>query len=86
MYKRYLNNQQLIQSFAIRIIWVYSECQQDYGIIRLRYPDIEFHKVRLNEIFDLYSPDQRNILVLDDQMGVASSSNSVADLHQKTLP
>ena len=29
------------------------------------------------------SPYQRNILVLDDQMGVASSSNSVADLFTK---
>ena len=52
-------------------------------MIRERYPGIEFEKGRRNEIFDSLSPEQRNILVLDDQMGVASSSTSVADLFTK---
>ena len=34
-------------------------------------------------IFDLLSSKQRNIMVLDDQMGAACSSTSVADLVTK---
>ena len=52
-------------------------------MIRERYPDIEFEKGWRDEIFDSLSPEQRNILVLDDQLGVASSSTSVADLITK---
>ena len=59
---------------------MYSEWQPDYDMIRERYPGIEFEKGWRHEIFDSLSPEQRNILVLDDQMGVASSSKSVADL------
>ena len=52
-------------------------------MIRERYHGIEFEKWWSDEIFDSLSPEQRNILVLDDQMGVASSSTSVADLFTK---
>ena len=48
-------------------------------MIRERYLGIEFEKGWCDEIIDSLSPEQRNILVLDDQMGVASSSTSVAD-------
>ena len=59
-------------------------------MIRERYPGIEFKKGWRNELFDSLSPEQRNILVLDDQMGVASSSTSVAEFftkgsHQRNL-
>ena len=55
-----------------------------------RYPGIEFEKGRREEIFDSLSLKQRNILVLDDQIGVANSSKSVADIvikgsHHKNL-
>ena len=36
--------EQLIQLFATWIIWVYSEWQPDYDMIRERYPSIEFEK------------------------------------------
>ena len=62
---------------------MYSEWQTDYDMIRERYPDIEFEKGWRDEIFYSLSPEQRNILVLDDQMDVASSSKSVADLFTK---
>ena len=52
-------------------------------MIREPYPGIEFEKGWRDEICDSLSPEQRNILVLDDQMGVASSSTSVADLFTK---
>ena len=80
---RRILEEQLIQPFATRIIWVYSEWQPDYDMILERYPGIEFEKGWRDEIFDSLSQDQRNILVLDDQMAEASSSKSVADLFTK---
>ena len=80
---RRILEEQLIQPFEPRIIWVFIEWQPDYDMIRDRYPSIEFEKGWRDEIFDSLSPDQRNILVLDDQMGVASSSTSVGDLFTK---
>ena len=59
---------------------MFSEWQQDYDMIRERYPGIEFDHGWRDDIFDSLSHEQRNILVLDDQMGVASLSSSVADL------
>ena len=80
---RRILEEQLIQPFATRIIWVFSKWQPDYDLIRERYTGIEFEKGWRDEIFDSLSPEQRNILVLDDQMGVASSSTSVAELFTK---
>ena len=51
---------------------MFSEWQPDYDMIRDRNPGIEFEKGWRDEIFDLLSHEQRNILVHDDQMGVAS--------------
>ena len=59
---------------------MYSEWQPNYDKISERYPGIEFEKEWRGEIFDSLSSVQPNILVVDDQMGVASSSTSVADL------
>ena len=80
---RRILEKQLIQPFATRIIWVFSEWQPDYNLIRERYSGIKFEKGWRDDIFDSLSPEQLNILVLDDQMGVASSSTSVADLLTK---
>ena len=74
---------QPIKPFASRIIWVCSEWQLYYDIILERYPGIEFEKEWRDKIFDSLSSEQRNILILDDQMGLASSSTSVADLFKK---
>ena len=80
---RRIIEKQLIQPFATRIIWVFSEWQPYYDMIRERYHGIEFEKGWRDEIFDSLSHEQRNILVLDDQMGVASFNSSVADLFTK---
>ena len=77
---RRILEEQLIQPFATRIIRVFSEWQPDDDMIRERYPGIGFEKGWRDKIFDSLSPEQRNMMVLDDQMGVASSSTSVADL------
>ena len=62
---------------------MYSDWQPDYDMIRERYPGIKFKKGWRNDIFDLLYPEQRNILVFNYQMGVASSSKSVSDLLTK---
>ena len=80
---RRILEEQLIQPFATRIIWVYSEWQPDYDMIRERYPGIEFENGWHDGIFDSLTLEQRNILVLDDQIGVASSNKSVSDLFTK---
>ena len=62
---------------------MYSKWQPDYNIICERHPSIEFEKGGRDDIFDSLLSEQRNILVLDDQMGVASTSKSVSDLFTK---
>ena len=74
---------QLIQPFANMIISIYSEWQPDYKNIHHLYPEIEFKHGWRDEIFDTLCPKQRNIIILDDQMGSASSSQTVADLFTK---
>ena len=49
---RRIFEKQLIQLFATKIIWVFSEWQQNYYMIRERYPGIQFDKTWRNEIFD----------------------------------
>ena len=77
---RRILEEQLIQPFATSIIWVNSVWQPDSDMIRERYHNIEFEKGWRDENFDSFSPEQRNILVQDDQMGETISSTSVADL------
>ena len=60
---RRILEEQLIQPFATRIIWVHSEYQPDYDMIRERYPGIEFEKGWRDDIFYSLTPEQRNILV-----------------------
>ena len=80
---RRILEKQLIQPFGTRIIYVYSEWQPDYDMIRERYSGIDFEKKWRDESFDSMNPKQPNILVLDYQMGVARSSMSAADLFTK---
>ena len=51
----------LIQPFATRIIWVYSEWHPDYDLIRERYPGKKFEKRWRYKIFDSLNLKQRNI-------------------------
>ena len=75
----YFNNE-LIQPFAKRIIWVYSKWQLDYDLITEQYSAIEFVQKWYDKLFSSISLEQQNILVLDNQIGVTSLSQSVADL------
>ena len=49
---RRILEEQIIQPFITRIIWVYREWQPDYDMIRERYPGTEFDNGWRDEIFD----------------------------------
>jgi hypothetical protein len=74
---------QLIQPFPTRIIWVFSEWQKDYKKAALIYPHIEFVKGWRDEIYDQIKPTERNLLLVDDQMDEAGSSNTLTKLFTK---
>ena len=62
---------------------MFSKWQLDYDLILENYSGIEFEKEWRDEISYSVCPKQSNILVRDDDMGVASSSTLVADLFTK---
>ena len=69
-----------IQPFPTRIIWVYSESQQDYNEAATSLPNIEFVKGWHDDLYESISPKERNLLIIDDQMNKAGSSSSLTDL------
>jgi len=69
----------LISPFPTRIIWIYSEWQNAYDLLRLKIPTIEFIKGPISEkLYESLSPNQRNMLVLDDQMLYGAKSKEIA--------
>lgn len=74
---------QLIQPFPTRIIWVYSEWQKDYREAASMYPHIEFVKGWQDDLYDRIKPNERNLLIVDDQMDEAGSSKTLTKLFTK---
>ena len=64
---RRILEERLIDPFPTRLIWVYSEWQEDYDKIKTIYPEIEFMKGYSDDIYDSLEPSDRNLLILDDQ-------------------
>ena len=75
--------EQLVQPFPHRIIWVFSEWQPDYEEARQCYPHIEFIHEWNDEIYKAIRPEDRNLLIIDDQMEEAGNSKSLANLFTK---
>ena len=75
--------ERLIDPFPTRLIWVYSEWQEDYDKIKTKYPEIEFMKGYSDDIYDSLEPSDRNLLILDDQMSEASNTKSLANRFTK---
>jgi hypothetical protein len=69
--------------FPTRIIWVYSEWQPDYEAARTLYPHIEFVHGWQEGIYNAISPNQTNLLIVDDLMDEAGSSKSMKALFTK---
>ena len=61
--------ERLITPFPTRIIWVYSEWQPAYELLRICLNWIEFIKGPISpKLYENILASQRNLLVLDDQM------------------
>jgi len=65
-----------------RIVWVYSEKQELYKQLG-DLMDIEFIKGYKTEIYESFSPNTTNLLVLDDQMTTIADSKDLLDLFTK---
>lgn len=73
----------LIEPFPTRLIWVYSEWQPEYDRVKVLYPETEFVKGYSGDLYETLQPDERNLIILDDQMSEASDSKSLARLFTK---
>jgi hypothetical protein len=74
---------QLIQPFPTRIIWVYSEPQFDYYEAAKMYPHIEFEQGWNDDIYPRINHNERNLLIIDDQMEEAGSTKTLKNLFTK---
>ena len=68
---RRILDERLIYTFPTWLIWVYSEWQEDYNKVKTIYPEIEFVKGYLDNIYDSLEPSDRYLLIFDDQMSEA---------------
>ena len=87
---RRILEEQLIQPLPTRIIWVYSEWQSDYEHVRITFPHVEFVEGWREDLYASIRPDDRNLLILDDQMDEAGDSKTLSKLftkgsHQRNL-
>ena len=80
---RRILEEKLIEPFPTRMIWVYSEWQSEYDKLKELYPEIEFIRGYSEELYDSLEPEERNLLILDDQMSEASDSKSLVKLFTK---
>ena len=66
--------EQLVQPFPTRIIWVFSEWQYYYEQAKAFYPHIEFVRGWSDELYESLRQDEKNLLIIDDQMAEAGDS------------
>ena len=83
-FKEILENS-LIQPSPSRIIYVYGEHQPDLSHLNKIYESIEFVKgmKKFLQLMPTISPNERNLVVLDDQMGQAGKLDEVSELFTK---
>ena len=75
--------EQLIQPFLNRIIWVYSEWQSDYEHVRARFSHMKFVESSRTNKYKSINPDNCNILILDNQMDEIGDSKTLSILFTK---
>ena len=80
---RRILEERLIDPFPTRLIWVYSEWQDDYDKVKTTYPEIELMKGYSDDIYDSLEPSDRNLLILVDQMSEARDTKSFANRFSK---
>ena len=80
---RRILEEQLIQPLPTRIIWVYSKWQPDYEQARALFPFVEFVEGWREVLYASIRPDERNLLILDDQTDEAGNSKTLSKLFTK---
>ena len=80
---RRILEEQLIQPLPTRIIWVYSEWQPDYRQVKAIFSFVEFVEGWREDLYASIRPDERNLLILDDQMDGAGNSKTLSKLFTK---
>ena len=72
-----------IDPFPNRILYLYSEWQRDYDLLLETLPEISFQRGFPDKLMDSFSANQRNLLILDDQMSKVGDTKELADLFTK---
>ena len=72
-----------LEPFPTRILYLYSEWQQDYEDLLERLPEITFQRGFPDKLMDIFSANQNNLLILDDQMSKVGDTKDLADLFTK---
>ena len=75
--------EQIVQPFPTRIIWVFSEWQPDYEQAMALYIHFEFVRGWTDELYESRRPDEKNLLIIDDQMAEAGDNKTLANLFTK---
>jgi hypothetical protein len=60
--------QQRFQPMPQRIVWVFGEWQPLYETVQKAFPHVEFVKDYSKQLYETFTPNMRNMLILDDQM------------------
>jgi hypothetical protein len=81
--RQLLTNPKLIQPAPQRIVWIYSEWQPEYDIMKQHFKHIEFIKGWSPDLYDGFRPSIRNLLVLDDVMTSTKNDMTLSDLFTK---
>ena len=72
-----------IDPFPTRILYLYSEWQQEYDNLLESLREITFQSGFPDKRMDLFVPSQNNLFILDDQMSKAGDTKELADLFTK---
>ena len=78
-----LLSSKLIDPFPLRILYLFSEWQHDYDSLLESLPEITFQRRFPDKLIDSFSPNQTNLLILDDQMSKVGDKKELADLFTK---
>ena len=81
VFMRRLLTCKMIHPFPTRIMIVYGEWQKEYETLQEQFANIEFIKGPLMEgLHEKFDPTEKNILILDDQMGEIENSKELVKL------
>ena len=75
--------EQCVQPFPTRIIWVFSKWQPEYEKARAFYPHIEFVRGWSDELYESLPHNEKNLQITDDQMTEADDSTTLSNLFTK---